>query len=135
MNEMIIALVGVLSSGATGYFSFLFARSKYKQEVEKIKVEVLQARESATTIAIDNDVKLSAHYKSTLDDLKPRYETRYQEFEELMNKKFVLMNEELQLKEKKIKLQQQEITELRRENRILKKVHANHNSIRQSEPT
>lgn len=128
MNELIIALVGVFTSGATGYLSFLFARSKYKQEVEKIKVEVLQARESAETIAIDNDIKLSGHYKEILDDLKTRYENRYKEFEEMMNRKFSLLEEELKLKDRKIKLQYQEITELKRENRILR-AHAN-NSLK-----
>jgi len=120
MNELIIAIVGVISTGATGYLSFLFARSKYKQEVEKIKVEVLQARESADTIAIDNDIKLSGHYKEILDDLKSRYEIRYKEFEDLMNRKVLLLEEELKIKDRKIKLQRQEIIELKKENRILK---------------
>ena len=120
MNELIIAIVGVISTGATGYLSFLFARSKYKQEVEKIKVEVLQARESADTIAIDNDIKLSGHYKEILDDLKSRYEIRYKEFEDLMNRKVLLLEEELKIRDRKIKLQQQEIIELKKENRILK---------------
>lgn len=120
MNEVIIALIGVISSGATGYLSFLFARSKYKQEVEMIKVEVLQARENAETIAIDNDIKLSGHYKEILDDLKGRYENRYKEYEDMMNRKNSLLEQENKLKDRKIKLQQQEITELKRENRILK---------------
>lgn len=120
MNELIIALVGVVSTGATGYLSFLFARSKYKQEVEKIKVEVLQARESAETMAIDNDIKLSGHYKEILDDLKNRYETRYKEFEGIMNRKYSLLEDEIKLKDKKIKLQQIEIVELKRENRTLR---------------
>ena len=125
MNELIIAIVGVISTGATGYLSFLFARSKYKQEVEKIKVEVLQARESADTIAIDNDIKLSGHYKEILDDLKSRYEIRYKEFEDLMNRKVLLLEEELKIKDRKIKLQQQEIIELKKENRILKAIAKN----------
>lgn len=120
MNELIIAIVGVISTGATGYLSFLFARSKYKQEVEKIKVEVLQARESADTIAIDNDIKLSGHYKEILDDLKARYEIRFKEFEDLMNRKNLLLEEEIKIKDIKIRLQQQEIIELKKENRILK---------------
>ncbi|MEG3977313.1 hypothetical protein QT970_22210 [Microcoleus sp. herbarium8] len=126
MNELIIAIAGILTTGATGYFTFLFARAKYKQEVEKIKVEVLQARESADTIAIDNDIKLSGHYKVILDDLKSRYESRYQEFEDLMNRKIKLLEEENKLKDRKIKLQQQEIVELKRENRTLKKAHENY---------
>ena len=99
--------------GGTGYFTFLFAKSKYK-------VEVLQARENAETTAIENDIKLSGHYKEILDDLKSRYEIRYKEFEDLMNRKVLLLEEELKIKDRKIKLQQQEIIELKKENRILK---------------
>ena len=119
MNELIMAFAGIVTTGVTGYLSFLFARAKYKQEVEKIKVEVLQQRKSAETISIDNDIKLSGHYKDILDDLPRRYEERYKEFEEMMNRKFSLLEEELKLKDRKIKLQQQEITELKRENRLL----------------
>lgn len=113
MNELIIGLIGVLSTAGSGYFTFLFTRSRYK-------VDVLQAKENAETTAIDNDIKLSGHYKEILDDLKGRYEKRYLEFEEMMNRKFALLEEELKLKDRKIKLQQQEITELKRENRFLK---------------
>lgn len=128
MNDLLIAFIGIVSTGATSYLTFLFARSKYKQEVEKIKVEVLQARESADTIAIDNDIKLSGHYKEILDDLKNRYEDRYKEFEAMMNRKFSLLEEEIKLKDRKIKLQQIEIIELKRENRTLK-AHAKANII------
>ncbi|SCY94807.1 hypothetical protein [Flavobacterium caeni] len=121
MNELLIAIGAVISGGGTGFFTFLFMKSKYKQEVEKLKVEVLQARESADTTAIENDIKLSNHYKEILDDLKARYESRYREFEEMMNRKFKLLEEELRLKDRKIKLQQEEIRELKRENALLKK--------------
>lgn len=121
MNELLIALGAIVTSGGTGFFTFLFMKSKYKQDVEKLKVEVLQAKETAETTAIDNDIKLSGHYKEILDDLKNRYETRYKEFEDLMNRKNSLLEEELVLKDRKIKLQQQEIIELKRENRKLRK--------------
>lgn len=120
MNELIIALSGLLTAGGTGYFTFLFAKGKYKQEVEKLKIEVFQAKQYAETTAIENDVKLSGHYKEILDDLKNRYESRYKEFEEMMNRKVLLLEEELKLKDRKIKLQQQEINELKKENRILR---------------
>lgn len=120
MNELLIALGAVLTSGGTGFFTFLFMKSKYKQDVEKLKVEVLQAKETAETTAIDNDIKLSGHYKEILDDLKSRYETRYKEFEDSMNRKVELLEEEIRLKDRKIKLQLQEINELKKENRILK---------------
>lgn len=114
MDNILVFITSILTAiGGTGYFTFLFAKGKYK-------VEVLQAKENAETTAIDNDIKLSGHYKEILDDLKNRYETRYKEFEELMNRKISLLEEELKLKDRKIKLQQQEITELKKENRTLR---------------
>lgn len=114
MDNILVFITSILTAvGGTGYFTFIFAKSKYK-------VEVLQAKENADTTAIDNDIKLSGHYKEILDDLKVRYETRYKEFEDLMNRKFCLLEEELKLKDRKIKLQQLEIIELKKENRILK---------------
>jgi hypothetical protein len=120
MNELIIAISGLITAGGTGFFTFLFMKSKYKQDVEQLKVNVLQSKESVETIAIDNDIKLTGHYKEIIDDLKPRYEKRYQEFEEIMNRKFSLLEEEIKLKDRKIKLQQIEITELKKENKALK---------------
>jgi hypothetical protein len=114
MDNFLVYTTSILTAvGGTGYFTFLFAKSKYK-------VEVLQARENAETTAIENDIKLSGHYKEILDDLKSRYEIRYKEFEDLMNRKVLLLEEELKIKDRKIKLQQQEIIELKKENRILK---------------
>jgi hypothetical protein len=114
MDNFLVYITSILTAvGGTGYFTFLFAKSKYK-------VEVLQARENAETTAIENDIKLSGHYKEILDDLKSRYEIRYKEFEDLMNRKVSLLEEELKIKDRKIKLQQQEIIELKKENRILK---------------
>lgn len=137
--DAILNNIGILLTavGGTGFFTFLFTKGKYK-------VDVLQAKENAETTAIENDVKLSAHYKEILDDLKQRYESRYKEFEELMNGKVLLhkeelkhfqevmnrkvsmLEEELKLKDRKIKLQQIEITELKRDNRLLR-AHAKEN--------
>lgn len=103
----------IAAMGGTGVFTFFFTRSKYK-------VDVLQAEQNAETTAIENDIKLSGHYKEILDDLKNRYETRYKEFEDLMKRKVELLEEENKLKDRKINLQKQEIIELKRENRILK---------------
>lgn len=113
--DVIFNNIGLLLSaiGGTGLFTFLFTKAKYK-------VDVLQAKENAETTAIDNDIKLSGHYKEILDDLKNRYETKYKEFEDLMKRKVDMLEEELKLKDRKIKLQQQEIIELKRENRTLK---------------
>lgn len=102
----------VTAIGGTGYFTFLFTKEKYK-------ADVIQTLENAETTSIENDIKLSKHYKEILDDLKIRYESRYKEFEDLMNRKIKLLEEENKLKDRKIKLQQQEIVELKRENRLL----------------
>ena len=113
--DVILNNIGLFLSaiGGTGLFTFLFTKGKYK-------VDVLQAKENAETTAIDNDVKLSSHYKEILDDLKQRYETRYKEYDAMMQRKIDLLEEENKLKDRKIKLQQIEIAELKRENRQLK---------------
>ena len=114
MDQIILWIGSILTAiTGTGYFTFLFAKSKYK-------VEVLQAKENAKKTAIDNDIKLSGHYKEILDDLKTRYENRYKEFEDSMLRKVSLLEEEIKIKDRKIKLQQQEIIELKKENRILR---------------
>jgi uncharacterized protein HemX len=114
MDNIISQIVVLLTAiGGTGIFTFLQTKKKYT-------IEVLQAKENAETTAIDNDIKLSGHYKEILDDLKTRYESRYKEFEDMMNRKFSLLEEEIKIKDRKIKLQQQEIVELKKENRILK---------------
>lgn len=121
MNDIAIWIGSILAAiSSTGYFTFLFAKSKYK-------VEVLQAKENVETISIDNDIKLSKHLREMLDDLKVRYDQRYKEFEEIMLRKVTLLEEENKLKDRKIKLQQQEIIQLKRENRTLK-ANASNNS-------
>lgn len=78
MNEMIVVISGVITMiGGTGYFAFLFTKQKYKQEVEKLKVEVLAAQKSAETIDIENGSKVVDLYKDALDDLGIRYEEKY----------------------------------------------------------
>ena len=114
MDNILVWITTILTAiGGTGYFTFLFAKSKYK-------VEVHQAQENAKTTEIDNDIKLSGHYKDILDDLEPRYKKQYQDFEDYTNRKISLLEEEIKIKDRKIKLQQQEIIELKKENRILK---------------
>lgn len=84
MNEMIIVISGVVTMiGGTGYFAFLFTKQKYKQEVEKLKVEVLAAQKSAETIDIENGSKVVDLYKEALDDLGIRYEEKYKHVQEM----------------------------------------------------
>jgi Arc/MetJ-type ribon-helix-helix transcriptional regulator len=113
MDNILIWIGSIVTAiTGTGYFTFYFTKDKYKAEVK-------QTVENTETVSIDNDIRLSKHYKEILDDLKVRYEGRYKEFEDLMNRKIKLLEEENKLKDRKIKLQQQEIVELKRENRLL----------------
>lgn len=106
MSELVLTATGLISALGTGFVGWFFGRRKTMAE--------------AVGYEIDNDVKLSSHYKEILDDLKIRYESRYKEFEDMMNRKYKLLEEEIKLKDRKIRLQKQEITELRRENKLLK---------------
>jgi hypothetical protein len=107
----IVSMLTAISG--TGFFTFLFTRSKYK-------VDVLQGKENVETTVIENDIKLSGHYRNILDDLEQRYEKKYLEFEQMMQRKVKILEEEIQLRDRKIKLLEREITELKRENKQLK---------------
>lgn len=93
----VISIIGAI--GGTGYFSFAFAKSKYLQEVEKMKVEVLQAHKAAETTEIENGTKVVDLYKNALDDLNDRYERKYQELEASSNKKLAALDELFKQKE------------------------------------
>lgn len=107
----IVSMLTVMSG--TGFFTFLFTRSKYK-------VDVLQAKENAESTALDNDIKRSNHYKDMLDDLDIRYEKKYQEFESIIQRKVGILEEEIKMRDRKIKLLEREIAELKKENKQLK---------------
>jgi len=84
MNEWVLVISGLITTVAgTGYFGFLFAKSKYQQEVEKLRVEVLQAQKTAETTDIENGSKVVDLYKDALDDLGIRYEEKYKHVEEM----------------------------------------------------
>ena len=131
MIEIIVAIGGLISALGLGtYLGAFLNKKKYNQEVELLRFQAKQSKETAENASIDNDIKLSVHYKEILDDLKVRYENRYKEFEGIMLRKVELLEQEITLKNRKIKLQQQEIIELKKENRSLKKENANNNSPR-----
>lgn len=83
MNELIIVICGLITTAGGGYFSFLFAKSKYQQEVAKLRVEVLQAQKIAETTDIENGSKVVDLYKEALDDLGIRYEQKYRHLDEM----------------------------------------------------
>jgi len=84
MDQWIVVLSALVTMvGGTGYFTFIFAKSKYKQEVEKLRVEVSTAQKSAETIDIENGSKVVDLYKEALDDLGIRYEEKYRHVQEM----------------------------------------------------
>ncbi|MCZ2140823.1 MAG: hypothetical protein LC096_05460 [Bacteroidia bacterium] len=104
--DIIAAIVG--SGGVSGYVAHFFTRKKYL-------VEVKQAAENVETTAIENDVKLSNHYRDILDDLQARYEKRAQEFEKSMQKKIQILEAEISMKDRKIRLLETEIKDLKKQ--------------------
>jgi len=99
MNEILIAIVGFITTGSAAIFGWIFGRRKTTAEAKVIEGK-------AKTIEIDNDIKSSNHYKEMLDDLKPRYEKQFRDFEAACLSKEKLLREEIVI--------------LREENRILK---------------
>ena len=98
--EILGIVTGIVTAiGGTGYFTYIFAKSKYLQEVEKLKVEVLQAQKTAETTEIENGTKVVDLYKNALDDLNNRYEKKYQELEASSNKKLAALDELYKQKE------------------------------------
>lgn len=84
MDQWIVVVSALVTMvGGTGYFTFIFAKSKYKQEVEKLRFEALQAQKLAETTDIENGSKVVDLYKDALDDLGIRYEEKYKHVEEM----------------------------------------------------
>ncbi len=102
MDQWIVVLSALVTMvGGTGYFTFIFAKSKYKQEVEKLRVENATAQKSAETIDIDNGSKVVDLYKEALDDLPSRYEEKYKHVQEMAHnvEKLFAQKESLLLQE------------------------------------
>ena len=84
MDDIIVVAGSIITIiSGTGYFTLLFAKSKYQQEVAKLKVEVLQAQKTAETTDIENGAKVVDLYKEALDDLPARYEEKFKQVSEM----------------------------------------------------
>ena len=105
-TQIFVTILGYLLGAGGLVFWFL--------ERKKFNAEVSAALESVNTSKIENDVKLSNHYKDILDDLKQRYENRYQEFDALMKSKEKILKEEISMLNRKIKMLKTENAELRK---------------------
>lgn len=92
-----------LAGGFSGWF---FGRKKNEAEVEDVKAKT-------DTIQIDNEIKLSNYYKEMLDDLKPRYDKQFKEFQQACLAKETLMREKEKLMKEKVILLKQENETLR----------------------
>lgn len=102
-QNLIITIIGYVF-GAGGLLFWFLERKKFNAEVEK-------ALESVKSDKIENDVKLSHHYKEILDDLKVRYETRYSEFERMMTDKIRILKDEIALLRKQVRELKNELKE------------------------
>lgn len=94
-QNLIITIIGYVF-GAGGLLFWFLERRKFNAEVEAVL-------ENVNASKIDNDVKLSHHYKEILDDLKERYEKKFEEFEKMWQAKEKLMKDELSLLRKQIR--------------------------------
>lgn len=105
-QNLIITIIGYLF-GAGGLLFWFLERKKFNAEVQK-------TLESITSDKIDNDVKLSRHYVELLDDLKSRYEEKYNsyremteskmaEYQSVMDDKFRILRDEIRLLKSQVK--------------------------------
>lgn len=111
MTELYLALLGILGTAATGFTGWFFGR-------KKTAAEVMSAN-------IDNDIKLSNHYREMLDDLEPRYIDQLQKFKTMAQENMDLYEEQIKFLKKKIRILQQENKELRAEVKKLKTENTN----------
>lgn len=131
MDQWIVVLSALVTMvGGTGYFTFIFAKSKYKQEVEKLRVENTTAQKSAETIDIENGSKVVDLYKEALDDLPARYEEKYKHVQEmavtvekLFQKKEALLLQEIEYHKKQAALYKKMYDDKNREFIKYKKEH------------
>ena len=123
MNEVIIGVVGVLSTFFGIYFTFVFQKSKYLQEVEKMKIEVIQATKLSETTGINNESKIIDLYKNALDDLPHRFEERFTGLTGLFEQKEKILREELSFLSKERDLWKKKYNDLLKEHRQYKKEH------------
>lgn len=118
MNELWLALIGLISTGGAGYFGWFFGRRKTNAEAE--------------TVEISNRIVVADHHKKLLDDLQPRYEQRYNELVLIFENKMKLLEEQVSilkeqnqqsqnLYQQKIKMLNDEILLLKRQNQQLRK--------------
>lgn len=68
----------------------------------------------ATTLEIDNQIKLTGAYQTMLDDLGTRYETKYIDLEKLYSNKERILRDEINMLKQKVKMLRTENLELKK---------------------
>jgi predicted RNase H-like nuclease (RuvC/YqgF family) len=111
MTDFYLILSGIMGTVATGFTGWFFGRKKTAAEV--------------VSTEIDNDIKLSGHYRIMLDDLEKRYIDQFTKFKTTTDKQMELYEEQIKFLEKKVRILQQENKELRTELKKLKLEHQN----------
>ena len=99
-GELILAILGLLSTLGTGGVGWFFGRKKTNAE--------------ATTLEIDNQIKLTGAYQTMLDDLGTRYETKYIDLEKLYSNKERILRDEINMLKQKVKMLRTENLELKK---------------------
>lgn len=84
-SELLIALIGVLSTALGSYMSFLFTRKKYHTEVDNNVIENMQK-------SLDFYTKLSDDNKARLEEALKRNDALEDEVRDLRNQMFKLLN-------------------------------------------
>jgi|26BtaG_2_1085354.scaffolds.fasta_scaffold01419_11 hypothetical protein len=108
VQNLIVTIIGYVF-GAGGLLFWFLERKKFNAEVEK-------ALESVKADRIDNDIRLSHHYKEILDDLKLRYDARFLEYEQMMSNKIKILKDEISLLRRQVRGLKTELKD--RENQI-----------------
>lgn len=124
INSIVISILGYVL-GAGGLLFWFLERKKFNAEVSATLENVQASR-------IDNDIKLSNHYKEILDDLKQRYENELQSFITLTQSKEKTLREEISALKKRLSILRAENTELKKKIKELEASHIvlkNHNKI------
>lgn len=94
-SELVVALIAIVSSGATSTLTWFLARKRNHAEA-RIK------EEEANALGIANEIKFAEYYKVMLDDLGARYEKKFQEIVGMYDKKVQMLEDEIKLLKRKI---------------------------------
>ena len=94
-SELVVALIALVSGGASSTFTWFLARKRNHAEA-RIK------EEEANSLEIANEIKFADYYKVMLDDLGARYEKEFQKIVGMYDKKVQMLEDEIKLLKRKI---------------------------------